>query len=275
MSITTETTIPPFIKWAGGKRQLLSELKQNMSTSFETYYEPFIGGGALFFALSSKIKHAVLSDSNAELINAYNIIKSSPQELIDLLKIHKSNHCEDYYYDIRSRHNLSNNIEKAARFIYLNKTCYNGLFRVNKSNQFNVPIGKYKNPSIVQEDIIFACHNALQKADIILQTYEGINPSENDFIYCDPPYHPKFKTSFTSYTSNNFTEKDHIELHNFIKELTEDNIHVMISNSDTEFIHNLYSEPIFNIIEVSSPCMINCKSDKRRKKDELIIKNFI
>lgn len=265
----------PFVKWAGGKRSLLRDLIQNLPESFNNYYEPFVGGGALFFALFDVIPDtAYLSDINRDLILAYKIVQKKPNELIDLLKYHASRHCKEYYYTIRCQNDLQDPLKIAARIIYLNKTCYNGLYRVNKSGNFNVPIGKYKNPNIVQSKNILSCHEALKNAVIEAKEFDTIRPKENDFVYFDPPYHSTDDISFTTYTSLDFTEKDQIRLRDFALDLCKSGVNVMLSNSNTEFIRELYDVKPFTIKVVNAPRFVNCKSNGRDHVEEVLIRSY-
>jgi DNA adenine methylase len=167
----------PFVKWVGGKRAIMSEILQHIPPNINNYYEPFVGDGALFFEIYNMVNgKCYLSDMNVDLVIAYNIIKTKPQQLIELLKNHKENHNEEYYYKIRELQELSDPIENSARFIYLMKTCFNGLWRVNKENRFNTPIGSYKNPNICDGESIFAVNKALQAAEIRYQDFMKITP---------------------------------------------------------------------------------------------------
>jgi DNA adenine methylase len=284
MTYTLSFSPKPFIKWAGGKRQLIPELLEHIPKSFNNYFEPFLGGGALFFELYNlgilKGKKVYLSDINEELINAYKVIRDYPNELIKLLKEFKAKHNKEFYYQIREldrNENYKNldTITKAARFIYLNKTCFNGLYRVNKKGFFNVPMGKYKDPKIVDEENIRAVSYALK--DVILKTCDYKESlkftNENDFIYLDPPYYPLTDTAnFTSYSQNNFLENEQIELFETFKNLNNKNCYILESNSDTEFIKNLYKE--FYVKEVFANRAINSKATKRGKITELLIRNY-
>lgn len=263
----------PFIKWVGGKRLLIDKITENMPSSFENYFEPFIGGGALFFALSDRIKHATISDRNTELMIAYTVIKKHPKELIEILKYHRANHSEKYYYSVRDKI-LDDPIELAARFIYLNKTCYNGLYRVNNKGFFNVPMGKYDDPQIFQEDNIMACHKALKNTDILFGDFEEIKPEKNDFVYFDPPYHPTTDASFTKYTKEDFSEKEQARLRDFILELTKKEVKIMLSNSKTDFINKLYSAKSFYKVVIDASRFINCKPNKRNRVEEFLITNY-
>jgi len=274
----------PFVKWAGGKRQLIPELLKQIPKNFNNYFEPFVGGGALFFELYNlgilKDKKVYLFDINEELINTYKVIRDYPHELIEKLKEFKTKHNKEFYYQIRELDRNKNyknldNITKAARFIYLNKTCFNGLYRVNKKGYFNVPIGSYKNPQIVDEENILAVSIALKDATIKHCNYKEVlqYAQKSDFIYFDPPYYPLNNTSnFTSYTQNNFLEKEQIELFETFKTLANKNCFVLESNSDTDFISNLYKE--FIIEKVLANRAINSKGNKRGKITEVLIRNY-
>ncbi len=265
----------PFVKWVGGKRNIKDSLISKLPFQFNNYYEPFAGGGALFFELYKRLKQAYLSDSNLDLILAYKVIEKNPNELIEFLKIHAKKHNKEYYYKIRQQHELQDAIEIAARFIYLNKTCYNGLYRVNKSGRFNVPVGSYNNPNIIQENNILACNQALESAVIRYQDFRDIKPDKGDFVYFDPPYYPVNATSqFTSYTKSDFSEKDQIDLRNLALRLHKSGVLVMISNSNTEFIRGLYKGGIFNAHIVNAPRYVNSKADARGPVEELLILNY-
>lgn len=265
----------PFVKWAGGKRTLLSELIQRLPRHFGTYHEAFLGGGALFFALRKRIVAARLSDNNLELVIAFNVVKKEPRRLLALLQEHARRHSKEHYYRVRRQQGLQDPLEIAARFIYLNKTCYNGLYRVNSRGEFNVPMGRYRSPSIVDEDNILACHEALQIARIEYRDFESIDPNPGDFVYCDPPYQPLGETaSFTKYTSQDFSAQDQIRLRDFALELHARGVHIMISNSDTPFVRSLYADPIFKVATVQAPRFVNCNAAKRGPINELVITTY-
>ena len=273
----------PFIKWVGGKRGLLKQLLPLFPKEFQNYHEPFLGGGAVFFELYSlgylKDKKIYLSDINAELINTYKTIKNNPNELIDNLKNFKEQHSKEFYYYIRELDRKENfkdltNIQRATRFIYLNKTCFNGLYRVNKKGYFNTPIGSYKNPNIADEEIILNASEALQDAIITNQSFTKVieNINKNDLIYFDPPYYPLTKTSnFTSYDANCFLEDKQKDLFTLFEELDKKGCFVIHSNSDTEFIKKLYKN--FKIELVQANRFINSKSNGRGKINEVLIRN--
>jgi len=265
----------PFVKWAGGKRQLVDILLSNVPPSFNRYFEPFVGGGALLFELQPQ--KAVISDINEELINAYKVIKDNVEELINSLKKHKNT--KEYYYAIRAINPKTlTPVERASRFIYLNKTCFNGLYRENSKGQFNVPFGKYKNPKICNEENLRAVSEFLNKIEITILNCDYKITCEmaksGDFVYLDPPYYPISKTaSFTKYNKNGFSEEDQIELSEIFKDLDRKGCYVMLSNSNTEFIKKLYAN--YRIQEIKANRFINCKANRRGKSNiEVLITNF-
>jgi len=266
----------PFVKWAGGKRQLIEQLVQHLPEEFNNYYEPFLGGGALFFKLSllGKIKHAYLNDVSAPLIHAYKTIKEKPTELIVELSSGKYKNNKETFLQIRSEL-PTNPVQATARFIYLNKTAFNGLYRVNSSGGFNVPFGKYNNPKVLDEENILAVSGALQRDELTCVDFEMATASakKGDLIYFDPPYHPVSKTAnFTSYTKNSFTELDQERLANLARKLTEKGCFVMLSNSHSPLILELYKD--FGISVVNASRMINCKAEGRGKVKEVIVINY-
>lgn len=277
------TKYQPFVKWVGGKRGLLSQILPLIPKEFNNYFEPFVGGGALFFELYSlgllKDKKVYLFDINAELINAYNIVKNSPSELIKDLREFKEKHSKEFYYEVRAwdrdeSFSQRSEIERASRFIYLNKTCFNGLYRVNSKGYHNVPIGHYKNPNICDELVIYSASEALQKTTILNASYKDVilHVKKNDFVYFDPPYYPLTPTSsFTSYSEFNFLDKEQIELFEVFKKLDKKDVFAVHSNSDTDFIKNLYDE--FHIEEIQANRFINSKSSGRGKISEILVRN--
>ena len=262
--------IQPLIKWAGGKRGLLSIYKYFFPKSFNTYHEPFLGSGAVFFFL--KPKKAVLIDKNEDLINFYTVVRDKPFELMESMKKHKVD--KEYYYKIRSK-KPKDPVERASWFLYLNKTAYNGLWRVNSKGEFNVPFGRYKKVTFFNKDNLLKASELLRKATILCGDFSLVleYAKVGDFVYFDPPYFPISETAkFTHYTSENFTKDDHIRLSKVFKELDRKGVLLMLSNSDTEFIRNLYSG--YNIREVIANRYINCKGDKRKGIKELVITNY-
>jgi DNA adenine methylase len=260
----------PFLKWAGGKGKLIQQYIPYLPKKFKTYYEPFLGGAAVFFYLNPS--SAALTDINPELVNAYRCVRDNVEELILNLEAHQLRHCRDYYYEVRQSPGVTN-IEKAARLIYLNKTCFNGLYRENSKGGFNVPIGKYKNPKICNPALLRSVSAVLQNAQINVRPFEDIlehASSCDDFVYFDPPYHPLSPTSnFTAYSRYSFTQDDQIRLKYVFAELAERGVKVMLSNSDCPFIRELYRD--FNINSIIAPRLINSDARKRGKITELLI----
>ncbi|MDR2107273.1 MAG: DNA adenine methylase [Holosporaceae bacterium] len=264
----------PFVKWAGGKRGIIKELISRLPKTFTDYYEPFVGGGALFFAICNERREYYISDININLMIAYQIIKVNLKELIEKLKLHEKNHSKEYYYRIRERLHDEDPVSRSANFIYLLKTCYNGLHRVNRKGEFNTPFGDYKNPVIVDSDNLEAVHNSLQKAAITYSDYLNITPSEGDFVYFDPPYSKLNPSSFVKYDSSGFSETNQEDLRNFAESLDKKGVKFMISNADTERINYLYKSKRFVTEKIKSPRTINCKGDERASVVELIIRNY-
>jgi len=277
----------PFLKWAGGKSQLLQQFERYIPSKFNKYIEPFIGGGALFFSLASqgKIKEAVLLDSNKELIDCYKVIKRNLNELVKYLKWYKNKYYKDneYYYYVRSE--IRNNLKlwkkvpiakRVAITLFLNKTCFNGLYRVNSRNQFNVPIGHYKNPAVYQLDNLKADSEALKLAKVIKtcdfsQCLKYV--AKDDFVYLDPPYDPLVGTvSFTSYTKKGFGKQEQIKLSKIYRELDKKGCKVMLSNSDTDFAKELYKDYRMKFVRASR--MINCNANGRGEINEIIVMNY-
>jgi DNA adenine methylase len=269
---TLEISPRPFLKWAGGKNRLISQYHSFFPEKFNTYYEPFLGGGAVFFHLQPN--SAVLSDINPELINVYRCVRDRVDDLIALLRKHQQKHQKDYYYWVRS-HPTGTDIEKAARLIYLNKTCFNGLYRENSKGEFNVPIGRMSNPKICHPDLLYATSAALQNTAIEVQNFASILEwaTKDDLVYFDPPYYPISSTSdFTAYSRDRFTTSDQIQLRDVFSKLANRGVKVMLSNSDCEFIRELYSE--FKIHEISAARAINSNAKKRGKITELLITSY-
>ena len=274
----------PFVKWAGGKRGLLSQILPLFPKQFNNYLEPFVGGGAVFFELFSKgilnDKKIYLFDINSELINTYYVIKSDPKKLIDKLENFAKNHTKEFYYKVREwdRKDNFNDLDpvtKAARFIYLNKTCFNGLYRVNKKGYFNTPIGSYKNPNICDTQTILANSFALKNTIIQNSSFENVIKfaKKGDLVYLDPPYYPLNKTSnFTSYSEFEFLEDKQQKLFDIFYQLDKKGCLVVQSNSDTNFIKNLYAN--YDIQIVNANRFINSKSSGRGKISEVVIRNF-
>ncbi len=272
--------IKPFLKWAGGKRQLLAQLLKEMPSDFDCYYEPFLGGGAVFLELQPA--KAVVGDQNVQLINTYLAIKNDLPALIELLDEHKAKNCRDYYYSIREmdrdpdEFSLLHPVEQAARVIYLNKTCYNGLYRVNGQGLFNVPYGANgKNPTIYNEVSLKAISGYLNNADITIAAMDFDKcvktATKNDFIYFDPPYHTN-STNFNGYQAGGFNEHEQSRLASLFDRLSRKGVKAMLSNSDTRFIADLYAS--HKISYVCANRTINSKPCGRGKVNEILVKNY-
>jgi DNA adenine methylase len=277
----------PVVKWAGGKTQLLDELDSCMPLKFDRYFEPFLGGGALFFYLiSNKNKSftAYLSDINSELINSYVVIKDNVEDLIELLTAHEIEYKKNpsqYYYHLRNDKKTDNNkIARAAIFIALNRTCFNGLYRVNRQGLFNAPWGKYKEPVICNSDNLRNVSVALRESKAIIEVrdYKEVLPckaKEWDLIYLDPPYNPVSSTAyFTKYTYNGFSCKDQKDLAKIFRQLDNKGCKVLLSNSSTPFVRKLYADFDKYILEVNALRSINCNGSRRAGHKELIIRNY-
>lgn len=277
----------PFLKWAGGKSQLLEQMdpffpKALNGGKIRRYIEPFVGGGAVFFHLWTTDRlpeQTYLFDNNKELINTYKVVRDNVEALIELLSFHEQHHSREYYYKIRDLDRkpglLLSDIEIAARTIYLNRTCYNGLYRVNSNGQFNVPMGSYKNPKILHKEVLMAANAALQGVMIEVWDFQTVLDiaRPKDFIYFDPPYDPVSKTaSFTSYTSDNFREDDQRRLAEVYRELTRRDCYCMLSNSHTPFILDLYRG--YRIEVVQAARAINSDPNSRGAIDEVLVLNY-
>lgn len=271
--------IAPVLKWAGGKRQLLDTLIPLVPKDYSIYCEPFVGGGALFFALQPQ--SACINDVNHELIRVYTVIKNDVDVLIEQLKQFQNN--KDQFYEIRSwdrnkdKYTHLSDIEKAARIIYLNKTCFNGLFRVNASGEFNVPFGNYANPNIVNEPVLRAISFYFNNSEIVFNAvdYAEIlkNLPDNAFVYLDPPYDPVSVTAnFTGYTKDGFSRDEQIKLRKCCDELNERGIKFMLSNSATDFICDQYSK--YNIEIISAKRLVGADASKRGRIQEVIVRNY-
>ena len=270
--------VAPVLKWVGGKRQLIAQITELLPSSYATYYEPFIGGGAVFFHLQHK--KVVINDFNSELVNVYKTIQSDVEGLIEDLKKHKNE--SDYFYEIRALDRSDGfdkltNVEKASRIIYLNKTCFNGLYRVNSSGEFNTPFGRYKNPNIVNEITLRAVHKYLTTNNITIlnQDFETIfdNIKKNDFVYLDPPYDPVSKSSnFTGYNQGGFSTDDQVRLRELCDKLDKKGVKFLLSNSATDFIKEEYKDYQINIVKANRS--INSNAKKRGAVDEVLIRNY-
>lgn len=276
-------TPKPFVKWAGGKRQLIPTLNENLPALFGTYYEPFLGGGALLFHIltNRQRQKCSISDLNSDLVLTYTTIRDRINDLIVSLKKHEKNYEKDsksYYYYVRE-HIPNDGIEKTSRLLFLNRTCFNGLYRVNNKGKFNVPLGKYSNPNIVNEENLRSVSDILQSSKVSIQCrdFQSVQrcAKKDDFIYFDPPYQPVSKTSnFTSYTNKDFTFDDLSRLSELCTALDEKGCKVLLSNSDSKEVSKMFSTKPWKINKVRANRSINSDSKKRTGHFELLIKNY-
>jgi DNA adenine methylase len=272
-----EATARPIVKWVGGKTKLLPEIERRMPTHYRRYFEPFFGGGALFFHLQPRT--AVLGDYNRDLINMYRCVSWNVDGVLRKLAQHKRRHDKEYYYATREAWNDPDkswgNVDRAATFIYLNKTCFNGLWRVNKKGHFNVPMGRYKDPAIHRPEALHSASKLLRRTELFRGSYVDCvdRARSGDFVYFDPPYHPINATSkFTSYTEGDFSEDDQRELARVARMLSDRGCAVMLSNNDTPFIRKIYKG--FKIEQVMCPRAINSKASSRGAVPEVLIRNY-
>lgn len=294
--------VRPFVKWAGGKASLIPQITKYYPEALKMgcinkYVEPFVGGGAILLDVLQKyeIKKAYAYDTNQDLVNAYNVIKTNVDDLIKKLKKYEDEYIgldmesrKEYYYDVRSEYNSSEiktgklSVKRASEFIFLNRTCFNGLYRVNQSGDFNVPMGKYKNPTICDEENLRSLSELLQNVEIIYGDYQDTLElvDDNTFVYFDPPYRPLNITSgFTSYTKEDFNDEDQKQLASYYKKLDSMDAKLMLSNSNPKnvneedtFFDDIYQG--FNINELQANRMINSNATKRGKISELLILNY-
>lgn len=271
----------PFVKWAGGKRQIIDKLKEYVPDEYDTYYEPFVGGGALLFELSPK--KAVINDLNEELMNVYNCLCNEEKfkKMCNLLNHYEAEHSEEFYYEIRNKdknknaYNRLSDYTKAARTIYLNKACFNGLYRVNSKNEFNVPFGKKTKINTYEGSNLITVSNYLTMNDIKIQSVdfeESLKTAKKgDFVYIDPPYDSDTST-FNNYTEDGFGKEEQRRLAKVYKDLDKRGVYVMLSNHNTNLINELYKDYHIHIIEAKRN--INANGKKRGKVEEVIITNY-
>jgi DNA adenine methylase len=272
--------VAPFLKWVGGKRQLMPSIVELLPKNIKdlSYVEPFIGGGAVLFHLQPK--NAIVNDFNEELINVYNVIRNNLNELITDLKKHENN--AEYFYKIRSLDRTEHfktlsPIERASRIIYLNKTCFNGLYRVNNAGEFNAPFGRYQNPNIVNEPTLKAVNKYLNANNISIRSGDYVNAlegtNERTFVYLDPPYHPISESSnFTGYIQGGWDMFDQIRLRQFCDQLNERGIKFLLSNSSAPLIRDQYEN--YTITTVKANRAINSNGTDRGEIDEVLIRNY-
>lgn len=280
-------TVRPFIKWAGGKGQLLPELTQRLPHTFQRYHEPFVGGAALFFHLHNTerlCEGAVLSDYNPELIGCYEVVRDHVEELIDLLREHEQHRLSrEYFLELRRQdrepgfYERYNQLERVARTLFLNRTCYNGLYRLNLKGQFNAPFGHYKNPRICDADNLRAASAALEQVELRHADFSAVLDvaEPGDLVYFDPPYVPVSATAaFTTYTGRTFGLYDQRRLAGVVQELAQRGVQVMLSNSDTPDSREIYLAPGFHHDTVLASRRINCDGRKRGYVEELIVRSY-
>jgi DNA adenine methylase len=267
----------PVLKWAGGKRQLLPHILERLPKKIDTYYEPFVGGGAVFFALAHerRFNKAVLTDQNADLIAVYRALKTNLTKLIELLKKHDANHCEDYYYEVRDELEPKKLVERAARLIYLNKTGFNGLYRVNRSGKFNVPFGRYDKPRILDEPRLKAAHQALTNVEIDVADFEETckRAKRGDAVYLDPPYLPVSATAnFSDYHALPFGLAEHERLAAVFGDLARRRVPALLSNSHTPDTKRLFGK--FFLEQVEARRSINSDKSRRGPVGEILVSNL-
>lgn len=271
--------VAPVVKWVGGKRQLIDEITPLLPKKIDSYCEPFLGGGAVLFSMQPS--KAIVNDLNGDLMIVYEVIRDDVEELIEALK--KYENTAEYFYKIRDMdrdqevyHSMSK-VERASRLLYLNKTCFNGLFRVNSSGEFNSPFGHYKNPNIVNEPVLRAVNKYLIKSDVALYNEDFERNLErvpnNGFVYLDPPYDPVSDTaSFTGYNKGGFDRKEQERLKKCCDKLNKRGVKFMLSNSATEFIKDLYSD--YDVRIVKAKRIINANVNGRGAVEEVLIRNY-
>ncbi len=275
-SLPSERAPKPFLKWVGGKRQLLEQFAPLLPKKYRAYHEPFVGGAAMFFDLRTQQPDlpATLSDVNSELVDCYTAIRDRVDDVFTALKCHK--HDSDHYYEVRAIKPSALSLPaRAARTIFLNKCGFNGLFRVNKSGQFNVPFGRYDKPNFLDEPNLRACADALRGTTIVHGDFATVaeRAEKGDFVYFDPPYVPLSRTAdFTAYIPGGFGEHQQRALAELFAKLAKDGVHVMLSNSDTFLVRELYGA--FDIKTVSASRSVNSKSTGRGKTNEVLVRSW-
>lgn len=268
LEISVERALP-VLKWAGGKGRLLAQYQPYFPTNYRRYYEPFVGSAAVFFHL--RPAEARLSDTNAELINVYQVLQDRVEQLLHDLAIHSEHHNKEHFYEVRAE-TPHDPVKRAARTLYLNRTCYNGLYRVNSKGGFNVPFGRYKRPRILMPERLRAASAALQGVRLEVAPFEAVlgEARKGDLVYFDPPYQPLSVTSsFTAYTRDSFGIPQQRQLAEVFRKLARKKVQVMLSNSDAPLVRELYAD--FRIVEVLAPRFINSKADRREAIKELLI----
>lgn len=265
------TKAKPIVKWVGGKRGILNELVSAMPENYGDYWEPFAGGAALFFEVNPAAQGHVshLGDVNDDLIVTYKAVKSARKRLMEELDALAAQHSEEFYYEVRSRRDVRGYVNRAARFIFINKTGYNGLIRYNSKGQINTPWGHKDNPVyLYDEDNLKACSSALQGVELVTASYRDANPSEGDFVYFDPPY----DDTYNGYSKSGFGIAEQESLAAFCRELDEAGVYWLLSNSDTPLIRELYDG--FHVRVLTAPRAVSCKGDGRKPVREVLVSNY-
>ncbi|WP_341764053.1 Dam family site-specific DNA-(adenine-N6)-methyltransferase [Candidatus Tisiphia endosymbiont of Beris chalybata] len=263
--LPTANKLQPFLQWVGGKRKITDKLIEHIPSGLNNYYEPFLGGGALFFQVKHMFNKCFLSDINLDLVTSYNAVKKDPAEVSKLLESHQANHSKDYYYQVRDN-NVNNPLSITARFIYLNRYAFKGIYRVKKDGKLAVSFSSKIHANSDLDNRLRQCSSFLHNTYIYAIDFSFIEPTKNDFVYLDPPYH---QSGETFYTTLPFDENEQIRLRDFAKELDSKGVQLMISNSDTAFIRDLYQG--FNLRTVDIKYSI---PEKRKTSYEVIITNY-
>jgi len=273
--------IPTFLKWVGGKRKLLKHIDKHLPKKIDRYFEPFLGGCSVFFYIKQKYnpRYSMISDINKDLIETYKAVRDNPKELIKYIKYFKKNHSEKFYYATREKLNKNKliGIKRCAAFIYINKTCFNGIYRVNSKNEFNVPFGKYKNPKVFNEATIYLASKLLKGVKIVCQDYEKLKNyvEKGDFVYLDPCFDPLKKTSFVNYTPKRFSDEYNERMALFVAELNRRGVKILFSNNDTPNIRDLYqTKDYFKINLIYSFRSVGSLGKYREQTPELLLNNY-
>ena len=263
-------TCKPLLKWVGGKRKLLPLIQKHFPEEFSSYYEPFVGGGAVFFGTSFGVASS-LSDVNSRLIDLYYTIKTSPEDLISAMEGLPFKNTEEDFYLAREMYNQPLGlVERSSLFLYLNRHSFNGVYRENQSGKYNVPYGRYKNPGMVSREHILLASDKLKSASLSTASFRDVEVSEGSFVYLDPPYH----NTFAQYTAGSFREDDHLTLRNWCDTVDEVGGKFLLSNSDTGYIRELYSSPKYTIVDVASETTVSGRTYGRKGTNELLIRNY-
>ena len=263
-------TCKPLLKWVGGKRKLLPLIQKHYPKEFSSYYEPFLGGGAVFLGTSIDVP-SFLSDVNSKLMDLYLTVRDHPKDLLDAIESLPFANTEEDFYIAREMYNRPLDlVERSSLFLYLNRHSFNGVYRENKSGRYNVPYGKYENPGMVSREHILTASDKLQSATLYTSTFMDLEVSNDSFVYLDPPYH----NTFAQYSAGSFREEDHLTLRNWCDSVDALGGKFLLSNSDTEYIRELYLSPKYTIVDVASETTVSGKTYGRKGTNELLIRNY-